>query len=157
MNLVKLIRKKSFIAGLPKTAGSANVMIENQEGQLLVVKSGYKSYWSLPGGWIDKGETPRQAAIREVQEEINYSISESDIDLSRVIHRRSSAVTTYQFVFSLNQSIAAGTSFDLQVAEIDEYAWVSRDDVLQPSDGRSYNQSVKSWAEGGSAYVEVDF
>lgn len=144
------------MAGLARNAGSANVMIENDKGQLLVVKSGYKSYWSLPGGWIDKGESPRQAAVREVREEINYTIGASEIDLVRVIHRRSATATTNQFVFKLARKVPGDTEFNLQAAEIEQYDWVSPSDVLQPADGRSYNQSVLSWTDAdGAAYLEV--
>lgn len=35
--------------------------------------------WALPGGRCDTGETPAQAALREIEEEIGLSISESAI------------------------------------------------------------------------------
>lgn len=31
--------------------------------------------WTLPGGGIKKGETPREAAIREIHEELGYNIN----------------------------------------------------------------------------------
>ncbi|EEB77792.1 hydrolase, NUDIX family [marine gamma proteobacterium HTCC2148] len=35
--------------------------------------------WALPGGRIDSGETPVEAALREMQEEINLSLDASQI------------------------------------------------------------------------------
>ncbi|MBO2457485.1 NUDIX hydrolase [Actinomadura violacea] len=37
--------------------------------QLLLVFNRFRRQWELPGGRIDPGETPRQAAIRELREE----------------------------------------------------------------------------------------
>jgi 8-oxo-dGTP pyrophosphatase MutT (NUDIX family) len=48
---------------------SANVIVLNDAGQLLLIKRTDNSNWSLPGGAMDLGETIGQAAVREVQEE----------------------------------------------------------------------------------------
>jgi 8-oxo-dGTP diphosphatase len=42
-----------------------------KQNQLLVIKRRYhaQQYYSLPGGGIETGETPEQAAVREVEEE----------------------------------------------------------------------------------------
>jgi 8-oxo-dGTP diphosphatase len=37
--------------------------------RLLLVFNRYRQCWELPGGMIDPGETPRQAAVRELREE----------------------------------------------------------------------------------------
>ncbi|KAB8184275.1 NUDIX domain-containing protein [Microbispora catharanthi] len=37
--------------------------------RLLLVFNRYRQCWELPGGLIDPGETPRQAAVRELREE----------------------------------------------------------------------------------------
>jgi len=48
---------------------SANVVVLNDVGQILLIKRTDNSNWALPGGAMDLGETLGQAAIREVEEE----------------------------------------------------------------------------------------
>ncbi|KXK63075.1 hypothetical protein AWW66_05320 [Micromonospora rosaria] len=44
--------------------------------RLLLVFNRYRQQWELPGGMIDPGETPRQAAVRELREETGYAIEQ---------------------------------------------------------------------------------
>ncbi|MER5624785.1 NUDIX hydrolase [Streptosporangium sp. NPDC001682] len=44
-------------------------------GRLLLVFNRYRQKWELPGGMIDAGETPRQAAVRELHEETGFHIT----------------------------------------------------------------------------------
>ena len=39
---------------------------------MLLVKETEDSCWTLPGGWVDVGETPSEAVVREVYEESGY-------------------------------------------------------------------------------------
>ena len=54
---------------------AARVIILHQGRILLIhrIKFG-QEYYVLPGGSIEKGETPSQAAIREIKEETNFDI-----------------------------------------------------------------------------------
>lgn len=45
-----------------------------QEDTILFVKPNYRDYWLCPGGMIEKGETPKQAAVREVIEEVGLQV-----------------------------------------------------------------------------------
>lgn len=41
----------------------------------------YPSYWSLFGGRVELGETPIQGVIRELKEELEYDLTENNLNL----------------------------------------------------------------------------
>ena len=43
-------------------------------GEVLLVREASDGRWSLPGGWADEHESPRQSIEREVQEESGYHV-----------------------------------------------------------------------------------
>jgi 8-oxo-dGTP diphosphatase len=64
----------------PHTHGSLVAMWFN--GQILLVKNSYVRYFSLPGGYVKRGESGIDAAIRELLEEIGLTAAPSDLRLS---------------------------------------------------------------------------
>lgn len=44
-----------------------------RDGKLLLVREKRDGLWTLPGGWADVGDTPRQAVEREIAEESGYT------------------------------------------------------------------------------------
>lgn len=59
----------------------AAALIVNDKGEVLCVKRGASKFvstafrWEFPGGKIDANETPAQAAVREIQEELSMEVS----------------------------------------------------------------------------------
>jgi 8-oxo-dGTP diphosphatase len=49
---------------------AAGVLFRDQHGRVLLVKPSYKAGWEIPGGYVEPGESPKQAARREVREEL---------------------------------------------------------------------------------------
>jgi 8-oxo-dGTP pyrophosphatase MutT (NUDIX family) len=49
---------------------AAGVLFFDAAGRVLLVQPTYKDYWDIPGGYVENGETPTQAAAREVREEL---------------------------------------------------------------------------------------
>ena len=51
---------------------SLKALIYNDAGQILVVKEIDRTYWDLPGGGMDFGETIESSLKRELYEEVGY-------------------------------------------------------------------------------------
>jgi ADP-ribose pyrophosphatase YjhB (NUDIX family) len=43
-----------------------------RDDELLLVRERADGKWTLPGGWVEVGESPSEAAVREVREESGY-------------------------------------------------------------------------------------
>ncbi len=51
------------------------------KGEILLVRTSYHGYYSLPGGYVKSKETAIQAAIRELKEEIGLEMKPSELEL----------------------------------------------------------------------------
>lgn len=130
-------------------------MLENDMRELLIVKANYKNYWTLPGGIVDHDETPKQAAIREVFEEVGITLNPDQVSFVAVVDRISSQAQTYQFIFKAVLPVSAKEAIILQTSEIDDYALVSRSQIL--AGDRMYAKAIQHWANNVSGYVEQTF
>lgn len=52
---------------------ASGVLFFDHEGRILLVRPTYKPGWDIPGGYMQPGETPTQAATREVAEELGIT------------------------------------------------------------------------------------
>lgn len=58
----------------------AFAVITNSENKVLLIKREDLEAWALPGGNIERNETPEEACIREVKEETGINISVDKIN-----------------------------------------------------------------------------
>ena len=61
------------LAALPRRVVAAGLLVTDGEGRVLVVKPTYKPGWEIPGGVVEAGETPPDAAEREGREELGVA------------------------------------------------------------------------------------
>lgn len=50
-----------------------------RDRRVLMVRPTYKQFWDLPGGYVEAGESPREAAVREVREELGINVKISGL------------------------------------------------------------------------------
>lgn len=53
---------------------AAGALFVDPEGQVLIVEPTYKPRWEIPGGMVERGETPREACERELHEELGLEL-----------------------------------------------------------------------------------
>jgi len=84
----------------PKTYGARAIILN--EANILLVRNINVNHWSLPGGKIDKGETPEECLLRELKEELVLSISKTDYILGEYLSsKEGKRDTVYIFVVKL--------------------------------------------------------
>ncbi|MER7508950.1 NUDIX hydrolase [Streptomyces lavendulae] len=52
---------------------AAGALFFDEADRVLLVEPSYKDYCDIPGGYVEEGESPRQACVREVQEELGIT------------------------------------------------------------------------------------
>lgn len=83
----------------------AHVLIQSGDDYLLIkrseIKRGfpnvYPTYWDIPGGGVEKGELPRDGALRECIEEIGVRLDKDSLEL---IHEDSQLDISKDTVFT---------------------------------------------------------
>ncbi len=80
----------------------ASVILENNEGEILLLlrdnKStiGYPNHWTLMGGKVENGETPEMAAHRELEEETGLK---ADLSFWRRYDRQHPLFIVDQYIY----------------------------------------------------------
>ncbi|MBP2349180.1 ADP-ribose pyrophosphatase YjhB (NUDIX family) [Kribbella aluminosa] len=63
-----------FTAKLPTKRMAADCLFTDAADRILILKPPYKPTWDIPGGAVERDESPRSAARREVREEIGLVV-----------------------------------------------------------------------------------
>ncbi len=63
-----------FQKSLPKKRMGAGALIRNEKGDILLMQPTYKKNWEIPGGIVEANESPYQACLREIKEELGMKV-----------------------------------------------------------------------------------
>lgn len=82
----------------------------------------YSGYWEFPGGKLEDGETPREAAVREVREELSTEVELGEL-ISQIEYDYPDFHLTMYCYFA---DIVSG---DPVLNEHDEARWLKREEL----------------------------
>jgi 8-oxo-dGTP pyrophosphatase MutT (NUDIX family) len=99
-----------------------------RDRKLLLAYSKNKNCFYLPGGKIDAGETTQQALCREIEEELNVSLKETDLEfythITAPAYGENNGVIMEQECFFVNKSVepyASAEIGNLKYFSLEEY------------------------------------
>ncbi|GAB3882547.1 NUDIX hydrolase [Terrabacter terrigena] len=141
---------------LPTKRAIAQGVLRSPAGELLLCELVYKREWDLPGGVVDRHESPAACVVREVREELDLAVQAGPllaVNWLPALHGWTDATV---FVFDLgtvDTSVVEGAH--LQAREIRALHWVAPRDWA----GRvaPYNERLLDTLDGhtgGTLYLE---
>jgi len=145
-----------FTAKFPTKRMAADCLFTDQIGRLLVLEPPYKPTWDLPGGMVERDESPRLAAQREVREEIGLAVEPGDLLAVDWIARSGDFTEIVAFLF--DGGVLAPADIDRIVtdpAEVKSFRFAALDEAEQLLDpGQFARVSAALTSRRAATYLE---
>ncbi|MDP5226182.1 MULTISPECIES: NUDIX hydrolase [Arthrobacter] len=139
-----------YFRTLPRRRVAAGLVIRDDAGRILAVKPNYKDGWLLPGGTVDAGEAPRNAARREGLEELGLDILPGALLIIGHSTFPDPIGDGLNFLYD-GGVLAPGTEISLQEEELTEWRFVTvaeLPDYFGPHGAFHITSALKGLREG---------
>lgn len=124
-----MVKFDKMICMYEKSCGAVIYRRTPREGtKILLVKNHNGKCWTFPKGHIEKDETEKQTALREIKEETGLTVTIEPNFRQTSIYRPFGKIKK-QVVFFLAR--ATDSTVSMQQSEIDYYLWVSLEDAMK--------------------------
>lgn len=136
--------RSAYLASLPKKRMGSGVLIRNTAKKILMVQPSYKPFLEIPGGVVEKDESPYATCQREVEEELGLPLP--IYNLLCVDYRTPSGMESESIMFvfyggELNNATLKRIKVDGK--EIVDYAFMSLDEIRGKTTDTLYGRIVK--------------
>ena len=130
---------------------SANVVVTNDAGQVLVIHRTDNDNWAVPGGAMDLGETLVGCAVRETKEETGIDCEVTGLvgiytDPRHVILYTSDGEVRQEFSVVFTARAIGGTPTPSD--ESREVLWIERSRLTELDMDRSMRFRLQHWLDG---------
>jgi len=123
-----LVRGAARLVAPRHPVGALGVIFDGQ-GRVLLVEHAFRTDfpWGLPGGWVERGEEPREAVARELREELGLDVEVKDLVASGVVRRIRTSTHPVHVGFAFYCVLRSGAG--TLSPEVLGFEWI---DPLQP-------------------------
>lgn len=152
--------QQEFYRSLPTKRMAAGVLFLNESAQVLLVEPTYKQHWEIPGGIVERDESPLAAVVREVHEELGLNIESRSLTLAGLDYIAGKGPKTEALMFVFH----GGTLTDAQIqtlapdrSELKSFRFVGRNELpalLGRSIAARVQRALTANANRGVAYFE---
>jgi ADP-ribose pyrophosphatase YjhB (NUDIX family) len=97
-------------------------------GEVLLVRNSYVPYYSLPGGYLRRGETARDAVVRELTEEVGIAADPEKLEL--VLERTHDWEGKHDHVQIFALDLPSRPNVEVDHREVVEASWWSPERAL---------------------------
>lgn len=101
------------------------VFLKVHDEFLIIDRASLPFGWALPGGRVEPGEDPLDAAVREMHEECGVLLDRSSLEFNGVF---TSANSTY-LVHLYSASLSEKPEVTIQPREVNSYQWITADNI----------------------------
>ena len=122
----------------------------HKDGKVLMIRRKFepnKGRWSLPGGLLEVGEDPEEAAKREVREELGLEVvTEGLLQVANEVIKDEQGRVKYHFILVDYLMRPLGDKITLN-EESDEYAWFEPSAIEQLNTTNNTRMIVRKYVE----------
>lgn len=142
---------------------AAGVLLFDEAGRILLVEPAYKPTWEIPGGVVELNESPREAALREVTEELGLSLEPESLRLCGIEYMAAGEVKTEALMFVFSGGllpIDRRSEIRLVESELKSFRFVKPErvpELLGDVLGARVLRSIEALATGGAVYSEGSY
>jgi 8-oxo-dGTP pyrophosphatase MutT (NUDIX family) len=138
VTLIFKSQAQDFVPFVPTHSLGAGGLVQNLQGEILVIREHGATTYKLPGGHIELGETIEDAVIREVLEETGIQTTFSTVLGMASTH-------PYRFgksnIYIVCKLVPLSTQINIQdTHEIDDAKWILPQDYLVDANNSSFNK-----------------
>jgi 8-oxo-dGTP diphosphatase len=99
------------------------------QGRVLLIRNSYVRYYSLPGGYVRAGETGRQAAARELREEVAINVEPEALVSGLDLHHDWEGKRERVEIFDLE--VTSEPNFKIDNREVIGASWFTPEEALK--------------------------
>ncbi|HVB05519.1 MAG TPA: NUDIX domain-containing protein [Acidimicrobiales bacterium] len=121
-------RLRALVGTTPLHMPTACVVVHDTEGRLLLVRKADSDLWSVPGGAVEPGERPEEAARREALEETGLEVAVTGLhaalggDRCRTVYPNGDVLVYVAIVY---RAVVVGGRERADGEEVSELGWFS--------------------------------
>lgn len=136
-------KENDYLKTLNRKRSGSGALILNEDNKVLMLKPTYKEYYEIPGGVVEKNESPKACCQREIFEEIGLKLN---IEKLLVLeYQKLEFDDSFMFLFSVEKIKTSDIiKENLPENEIEDYGFYTTEEIKDLTVERLYLRIKKA-------------